>query len=361
MQVGPILSQRPSLKVVRSLGEVALSAARELEILDGKFRIESTDTEVIIPLTRRPSEKELASLKLRLAGFQISNYSFRCRKLRASNLIEAVDDKLPPHMLAALPRSYDIMGDIAIVEMPEGLLPYGHIIGEALMQLSPRVKTVMAKSGPVTSTYRVRSYNLLAGERSTLTQHSESGCIFRLDPRKVYFSPRLSFERRRVASNMKPGEFVVDMFAGVGPFSIITAKLGNAAKVYGVDINPEAASFMLQNVLINRLRGRITVVLADVRGTSVRLLSHSADRVIMNLPTESIAFIPQACNLLKHEGGIIHFYAFVSEGVSHEVILEIMKEKIESASRKIVGIDAIRTVKGIAPREWQLAIDVRIA
>ena len=355
------MNQRTSIRVVRSLGEVALSAARQLRILDDRSRIESTDAEVIIPLTREPTEDELVSLKQNITRLTISNYSFRRRKFRASNLVEAVDDKLPSHMLGAIPRSYDIIGDIAILEMPEGLLPYGHIIGEALMQLIPHVKTVMAKAGPVTNTYRIRIYNVLAGERSTLAQHSESGCIFRVDPCKAYFSPRLSFERRRIAANVRPGEILVDMFAGVGPFSIIVSKLGNPAKVYAVDINPEAASFMLQNVLINRLRGRISVVLADIRGTSARLLSNYADRVIMNLPTESIAFIPQACSLLKHEGGIIHFYTFVSEQLSHEAIIENLKEKIESASRNVVEILVIRTVKGIAPREMQLAIDVRIA
>jgi tRNA (guanine37-N1)-methyltransferase len=361
MKDEPALNQRTSLKVVKSLGEAALSAARELGILDRKSKIESTDTEVIIPLARPPSKKELASLKSRLTSLQISNHSFRCRKLRPSNLLEAVGHRLPSHLLGALPHSYDIIGNIAIVELPENLLAHGHIIGEALMRLNPRVKTVMTKAGPVTNTFRLRSYASLAGEQSTLTQYSESGCVFQLDPRKAYFSPRLSYERRRIASKVQRGEVVVDMFAGVGPFSIIAAKLGKARVVYGVDINPEAVSFMLQNVVINRLRGRITVVLADVQGTSVGLLSHSADRVIMNLPLESLAFIPRACNLLKREGGIIHFYAFVSDKFSREALLEIFKEKIESASRNIVGIEAIRIVKGIAPREWQLAIDVRIA
>jgi len=361
MKDEPTLNQRTSLEVVRSLGEAALSAARELGILDRKSRIESTDTEVIIPLSKLPSEKELASLKSRLISLQISNHSFKCRKLRPSNLLEAVDDKLPPHLLGALPHSYDIIGNIAIVEMPENLLAYGHIVGEALMRLNPHVKTVITKAGPVTNTFRLRSYTSLAGEQSTLTQYSESGCVFRLDPRKTYFSPRLSYERRRIASNVKRGEVIVDMFAGVGPFSIVAAKLGNVRKVYGVDINPEAVSFMLQNVLVNRLRGRITVVLADVQETSVDLLSHSADRVIMNLPMESLVFIPRACNILKREGGVIHFYAFVSEKISREAILKILKEKIESTSRSIVGIEATRIVKGVAPREWQVAVDVRIA
>jgi tRNA (guanine37-N1)-methyltransferase len=347
--------------VVRSLGETALSTARELGILDSKSKIESTDTEVIIPLTRLPSRKELASLKSRLASLQISSHSFRCRKLRPSNLLEAVNDRLPSHLLGALPHSYDVIGNIAIVEMPENLLVYGYIIGEALMRLNPRVKTVMTKAGPVTNTFRLRSYTSLAGEQSTLTQYSESGCVFQLDPRKAYFSPRLSYERRRIASKVQRGEVIVDMFAGVGPFSIITAKLGSVRKVYGVDINPDAVSFMLQNVLINRLRGRITVVLADVQEPSLDLLSHSANRVIMNLPMESLVFIPRACKILRREGGVIHFYAFVSEKLSREAILKIMKEKIESACRSIVRIEATRIVKGIAPREWQVAIDVRIA
>jgi len=355
------LDEFPALRVERKLGQVALSAAWKLNILNRNFRIMSTDTEVIIPLSKMPSQEDLATLKLELPNLQVSNYSFERRKLRPRSLVEVLYDKLPPDVLASLPRSYDVIGDVAIIEIPESLITYGRTIGEAVRLLNPRIQSVLAKAGPITNTFRVRDFTILAGRQSSVTEYSEYGCVLRLDPSKVYFSPRLSYERQRVASKVRPGEVVVDMFAGAGPFPVIIAGSRNVRKVYGLDVNPEAISFMLQNIELNNLRGKVTVVLADAAATSVELLSSSADRVIMNLPADSMRFIAQACRFLKPEGGVIHFYTFVSGKVSRETTLELIREKVESSGRTVVAIEAIRAIRAVAPREWQFAIDVRVA
>jgi len=354
------LDESLSLRVAREHGEAALSASKQLDILDKTLRIASTDSEVFIPLSRLPSQDELDMLKARLQDIRITRYSFKRREERPKSLIEALNDRVPPHVLAALPRSYDIVGDIAILEVPETLLEYGRIIGESMMRANSHVQTVLAKAGPVSNRFRVREFAILAGRPSTVTEHSEHGWIFRLDPSRVYFSPRLSHERQRVASLVKPGEVIVDMFAGVGPFSIVAAGVKNVRKVYGIDLNPDSTAFMLQNIMLNRLRGRVTVVLADAAVGS-QVFSSLADRVIMNLPADSSRFIPQACRLLKAEGGIIHFYTFVSEETPRESVLERIRKEIESAGRKVASIEATRTVKAVAPREWQLAIDIKVS
>jgi tRNA (guanine37-N1)-methyltransferase len=150
------------------------------------------------------------------------------------------------------------------------------------------------------------------------------------------------------------------MFAGVGPFSIVVAETKNVRKVYGVDVNPDAVAFMLQNIMLNKLRGRVTAVLADAASVS-NLLSGLADRVIMNLPADSERFIPQACMLLSKGGGIIHFYTFISEESPRESVLENVKRSIESAGRVIMRIEAVKAVRPVAPRVSQLAIDIKVA
>ena len=354
------MSKYPSLKVPRHLGQTALSIARRLSILDRNLRITSTDTDVTIPLSKKPSEKDLAVIKSALTDYKISSCSFKKRRSRPTNLIELLNGRLPPHLLASLPRAHDAVGDVVILELPESLLAHGKTVGAAVRQLDSRCRTVLAKAGPVSDTFRTRGFTILAGERSTVTEHSEHGCLFRLDPRKVYFSPRLSYERQRLASEVEPGEVIVDMFAGVGPISIVIARSVDVRRIYAIDINPEAISFMLQNVKLNRLRGKMTAVLADATGVPVNILARAADRVIMNLPQKSLMLIPQSCSFLKPKGGVVHLYTFAPDGLPREALPETIREEVESAGRRLVAM-VTRTVKTVAPRQWQLAYDIRIA
>ncbi|MBS7622497.1 class I SAM-dependent methyltransferase family protein [Candidatus Bathyarchaeota archaeon] len=348
------------MRVAREKAEAAISILKRLNVLDKGLRMASTGRDVFAPLSRMLSDDELAMLESELKDFQVTSHEFRRRDRKPRSLIEAIGDQLEPHILAELPRSYDVVGDIAVLELPQNLLEHRQIVGEAVMRVDPHVKTVLAKASPVSGKYRIRDFILLAGRSSTITEHREHGWIFRLDPVRVYFSPRLSHERQRIAAEVQPGETLVDMFAGVGPFSIVVAGVRNVRKVYGVDINPDAVTFMLQNITLNKLRGKVTAVLADAAAASEFLLG-MADRVIMNLPADSDRFIPQACRLLSEGGGVIHFYTFTSEESPREAVLENVRRSVECAGRRVVRVEAVKDVRPVAPREWQLAIDIRVA
>jgi tRNA (guanine37-N1)-methyltransferase len=148
------------------------------------------------------------------------------------------------------------------------------------------------------------------------------------------------------------------MFSGVGPFSIVIARSCDVKKIYGIDVNPYATTFMLQNIKINKCQHKITVILAD--STKISYDSFSADRVIMNLPEKSLNAIPQACQFLKPEGGFIHLYLFASEGTSTEILSEHIRSKIKLSGRKLVALEAIRIVKEIGPREQELALELKV-
>ncbi|MGC8850371.1 MAG: class I SAM-dependent methyltransferase, partial [Candidatus Bathyarchaeia archaeon] len=138
-----------------------------------------------------------------------------------------------------LPKSMDVIGDIAILKSSSEE-PIGRELGEGLLREAPYLKVVLKQSSPVTGDFRIRSLEWLAGERRTITYHREYECIFKVDVAKVYFSPRLSNERRRVAEMAVEGENVLNMFAGVGCFSILIAKRLKEVKVYSIDLNPDA-------------------------------------------------------------------------------------------------------------------------
>ena len=162
--------------------------------------------------------------------------------------------KVPDELRTLLPTAFDTLGDIAVVGLPDELLPFSNEVGDALMSAFPRLRSVFLDHG-VVGEFRVLDLDVIAGEDCSETVHIEYGLRFKVDPRKAYFNPRLSNERRRIASLVRDGETVVDMFSGVGPFAIMIAKLSRPGVVYAIDLNPEAVQLMRENVELNKVKG----------------------------------------------------------------------------------------------------------
>ena len=125
-------------------------------------------------------------------------------------------------------------GDIVILEIPEDLEGYKNLIGEAALKFTKR-KAVFRKKSEIKGIIRTRELEHIAGEVVSETIHHEFGCKLMLDVKKVYFSPRLATERKRVADNVKDNEIIVDMFAGFGPFPILITK-DHDVQIYAIDI-----------------------------------------------------------------------------------------------------------------------------
>ena len=178
-------------------------------------------------------------------------------------LKEKLSSDLSPEELTGIYNSFDLIGDIAIVKSRTSTSQYAQAVAKQIMAVHKGVKTVFAQTSPVTGDFRVRALKLLAGENKTTTKYKESGCVFAVDVEKCYFSPRLSHERARIARLVKSGETVVNMFAGVGCFSVVIAKTASQTKVYSIDVNPTAFRYMEENVRINRVYGAVIPILGD--------------------------------------------------------------------------------------------------
>lgn len=347
------------LKVGKTFGEKAIILANKLKIIDRDLEIKRNETFVYIPLIRQPSENELKVLREQLPNSEISIGIFPERKRRIV-FTELLEDKLPPHLLASLPRAIDFIGDIAIIEVPPELEAYKALVGEAILKAHENVETVLAKAGAVSGIYRLREFSVIAGKPKTETIHKEYGCQFYVDLSKAYFSPRLSYEHNRVASLVKDGETIIDMFAGVGPFAILIAKTHDNVKVYAVDVNPNAVEFLQKNIRLNRVEGKVHPILGDAKKVVEEKLVAGADRVIMNLPEKAIDFVNVACKAIKPTGGIIHFYTFISTSDSLESMKLKFIEAVEKCGRKVERILFSRIVRATAPHEWQAVIDAEI-
>jgi tRNA (guanine37-N1)-methyltransferase len=261
--------------------------------------------------------------------------------------------------LAVLPHSADIVGDIAVIEIPQKLESHKALIGKAVLKAYKNVKTVLAKASVVSGVYRLREFETIAGENRTVTLHKEHGCQYCVDVAKAYFSPRLSYEHNRVASLVNEGETVADLFAGVGPFAVLIGKTHKTVKVYAVDMNPDAVEFLERNTRLNRVENRVYPILGDARQVVEQRLYGVADRVIMNLPEKAIEFVDAACKALKPEGGVIHFYGFVDASNSVENLQTQFVKAVEKYDRKVVSVSS-KLVRATAPYEWQTVMDAKI-
>jgi tRNA (guanine37-N1)-methyltransferase len=277
----------------------------------------------------------------------------------AKSLREALKGELDNDELKQL-RAFDIVGDIAVVKLPEKLLPKKDMIGQALMRVHRHVRTVLCQVGPVSGEFRTRNLEVIAGEPRTETTYREGGCTFKVDLAQVYFSPRLSHERLRIASLVVPGEIVTNLFAGVGSYSVIIAKRSRAAEIYSIDINPVAFEYMRENIRINKVDDLVLPILGDAREVIARQLAGKADRVLMPLPELGREFFEVALQALKPAGGIIHFYDFGEEP-------DIFGPSLDFTRRFAAGkgleakLLSSRAIRSYASRCYHIVLDLSIS
>jgi len=261
-------------------------------------------------------------------------------------------------------RSLDIIGDIAVIEVKPEFNEIKHEIADKILKEVKYIKVVVEKKSPVSGEYRVMDLEWLAGERRFTTIHREYGCIFKLDISKVYFTPRLSTERMRIARMVRAGEVIVNMFAGIGTYSIIIAKraLEKPSKIYSIDINPHAYDYALENVKINKVEDIVIPILGDAKEVITSRLMEVADRVLMPYPELALKYLEYAIMALKDSGGIIHAYDFIKY-MKNEDPRNKMKERYEEKLKEFnveYEILDIRRTGEVAPREYRMVIDIKI-
>ena len=187
--------------------------------------------------------------------------------------------------------------------------------------------------------------------------------MFKVDVEKCYFSPRLGFERMRVANLIEDGDVIVNMFAGVGCYSIVIAKLSNASKIYSIDVNPFAVRYMRENILLNKVVSKVLALEGDARHFAEKELRNAADRVLMPLPEKASQYLESALSLLKPKGGWIHYYSFEHVEKRED---PAKKGKMKAAGvMKQLDISFIlrssRVVRQTGPNWYQIAVDILVS
>lgn len=264
-------------------------------------------------------------------------------------------DELTKEELENLKKSYDIIGSkegaVAIIEVPEELEHKKVIIARAVKDTHKNIDSVIRKTSERKGKYRIKDYEILIDGKKEVI-HKECGYRLKLDPTKVYFSPREERERMRIADQVEEGERILVMFGGIAAFPIAMAR-NKRVEITSIEINPEGHKYAEENIRINKLKGEVEAVEGDVNDICPGL--GKFDRILMPLPKRSDEFLYTALGCLK-KGGILHFYF---RGRDPEPFSEAEK-KLKDATEGKVKILRKKRVLPYGPRIWKVCIDAEV-
>lgn len=258
-------------------------------------------------------------------------------------------------------NSMDIIGDIAIIKAEEVSSEKLRLFGNKLIQKLKYIKVVLRQISPVEGEYRLRKFQHIAGEDRRETIYKEYGITIKVDVEKVYFTPRLSTERKRIMELVNEGEEVCNMFAGAGPYSILIAKYRSPKLVHSIDINIHAINYHLENNYLNKVEDKIILYCGDAGAIIRKYISNRVDRVLMPLPEKAIDYIDYAVEAINKEG-FIHIYLHIPYQESWRETLdkgvEIVNNVLGNKCR-IISTDPHK-VREVGPRLMQVCIDTYI-
>jgi len=230
------------------------------------------------------------------------------------------------------------------------------------MSLHKEIKSVWRQSSSVSGDYRLRGLQFILGKETTETRYTEYDCVYKTDLRKAYFSPRLSYERRRIAGLVQNGETVLNMFAGVGCYSILIAKHSEPLSVISIDVNPYAFQYLIENIRLNRAETRVIAIQGDAKTVVEEKLQNVADRVLMPLPERAYKYLDYAVLALKPVGGWIHYYDFEYAKKNEDPVKKVETKVSEKLCRICPDfqVNFGRIVRTTGPRWYQVVLDIQM-
>lgn len=307
-----------AVKVAKKEAQKAMDLLKQKGLFDFSHEMKIAADYLLLPVSSSKG----------LKGLEIVEARLKKRVKKPSNLFEALAGKLTPSELKLAPRAFDTIGDIAIIEVDPKLVRKEKIIAKALLSLNRHLAVIAKKAGVHSGVYRTQKLKILAGAKRKETVCRENNVLIKLNVETCYFSPRLGTERKRIADMVKPGESVLVMFSGVGPYNCVIAKNTPAKEVYGVEINPSAHRYALENIKLNRL-SNAKLFCGDVRKI-VPKLGLKFDRILMPLPKSASDFLDVAKEAAK-PNTVVHIYEILNADVFPSETFEKVKKHFPNA------------------------------
>ena len=279
-----------------------MRALHEARLLDPTRRIRSGE-EVAIPVRDDPS---LAEWARRLGGRLVDDAEPVLREGRRSpheQVVARLREALPAGLAGLAPAKWEQHGDVLVLRLPDELLPHAEAVARAYAD-ALGLRTVIHDPAGVRGELREMAGRILLGADPVAT-HVENGVRFRFDATRVMFSSGNLHERMRAARLPVRGETVVDMFAGIGYFTLPLAVHARPARVHALEKNPVSHRFLVENVRLNGVEDVVEPWLGDNRDFPLEGVAH---RVLMGYFPGTERFLPKALRLLRPEGGILHYH-----------------------------------------------------
>ena len=277
------------------------------------------------------------------------------RKTPFDQIQNVLSKKLSSKFIDILPNKWEKIGDVLLIKLHSNLLKFHKIIGETYADFL-NCKTVLQDVGGISGTYRKPNVQVIYGTKNTETLHKENGIKYKLDPQKVMFSSGNMDERIRMASISNKNETVVDLFAGIGYFTIPMAVYSKPHKIFACEINPAAYDYLCKNIVLNHVTSIVQPLLGDNKTTSPKNI---ADRVIMGYIDDTYKFLPIAFNCLKNSIGIIHYHDVCPNELLPEKTLTVVQETAKKYCRK-AKLLTYKHIKSYAPGVSHVVLDIKI-
>ncbi|OPY34864.1 MAG: tRNA wyosine derivatives biosynthesis protein Taw2 [Methanomassiliicoccales archaeon PtaU1.Bin124] len=333
------------IKVPRDMAEQVREKLNRQGMVVKERCILDRDEWILIPLHEGEVPAEFSKFEL-VEEDPAPRETFRKPMRNIRGMLD-LDDSL----LSILPEKWEMLGNVIIFRLPAELEPYGPTIAEAYAK-ELNAKAVVQEVGVISGVTRRPATRLLYGT-DTVTVHPEGGIFYKLDPTQVMFSSGNFEEKRRMAALDCRGETVVDMFAGIGYFTLPLAKRAHAKEVIACEINPVSHRFLCDNVRLNGLDDVIRPVLGDNRDLPGERF---ADRVLMGYVGTTEQFLPKALQLVR-PGGIVHYHDVAGVEEIPGKLLDAIRNACACRKYEVVGWHSI---KSYGPCREHLVVDFRV-
>jgi tRNA wybutosine-synthesizing protein 2 len=262
---------------------------------------------------------------------------------------------LPADLLTYLPDKWEKIGSVVTIKIPDALMEYKKIIGKTYCEIL-HARTALNDHGEIFGVYRKPEVDIISGEKTTETIHTENGIRFKLDPQQIMFSSGNMAERKRMATISNSQEIIIDLFAGIGYFTLPLAVYSKPKKIFACEINPLAYQYLCSNIALNHVTDIVEPRCGDNRNVAPK---QCADRVILGYLHEPWVFLPTAMECLRNYSGILHYH----EVVPFESIPEQPFQRIQTIAKtyhRTVELLQATIIKSYAPCLDHIVLDVEL-
>jgi len=272
-----------------------------------------------------------------------------------SKIKKSLSNEIPLELTNYLPEKWEKIGDIVIIKLNEKLRNYGEKIGKTYAEILC-CKTVLNDVGGISGIYREPNVEILYGSKDTETVHKENGIKYKLDVQKIMFSSGNMDERLRMAKISNKNETVVDLFAGIGYFTLPMAVYSKPKKIFSCEINPVAYEYLCKNIVLNHVTSIVEPLFGDNRLIAPK---NVAERVVMGYIEDTERFLPAAFDCLKSCTGYIHYHDVCPSELLPERSFRSIQETAGKHKRN-VDLLTCRVIKSYAPGVSHVVLDIQV-